>query len=303
MIKIKLSFLFLLLSTFSFAQDPIFQPEGLVQLGEHTWAIPDNNVGGVPNAGIVVGRDATLVIDPGLGRENGEIILRLARSLSNNTQFYLATTHYHPEHTIGYLAFPESAIYINSVTQENEFARDGERMIELFAGRSPVMQRLLSDAERRVADITFANEYLLDLGDVSVEMRLVGPTHTLGDTGFFVVEDKVLFAGDVVMNASFLAANDNSSITAWQTAFDTFSSMGPITVVPAHGNIGPGGLIQFQRSLVRSIQRRALALKAEGLGIDATGEQVSEEFQARYPRFGRANGIAPLVRSAWREAD
>ncbi len=81
MLKLKLSLVFLLLPTLALAQDSIIQPEGLVQLAEHTWAIPDNNVGGVPNVGIVIGRDATLVIDPGLGRENGEIVLRAAREL------------------------------------------------------------------------------------------------------------------------------------------------------------------------------------------------------------------------------
>ena len=303
MIKIKLSFLLLLIPSLSLAQDPIFQPEGLVQLGTYTWAIPDNDVGGVPNAGIVVGEDATLVIDPGLGRENGEIILEVATALSDNTQFYIVSTHYHPEHTTGYLAFPDSTIYINSVTQENEFASDGERMIDFFAGRTPVMGELLADAERRMADITFADDYQLDLGGVRVDMRLVGPTHTAGDTGFFVVEDGVLFTGDVVMNRSFVAAGENSSISAWLSAFDIFEAMQPRIIVPAHGEIGPGSLIEFQRTLVTGIKNRTENLKAEGFSLEDTAEIVSAEFQGLFPEYPRARGIAALARSAWHEAE
>ena len=48
---------------------------------------------------------------------------------------------------------------------------------------------------------------MLDLGGVRVRFLVVGPTHTRGDTGFFVEGDGVLFSGDVVMNNSFLAAN------------------------------------------------------------------------------------------------
>jgi len=123
MLKLRLSFLLLLLSSLTLAQDPIIQPEGLVELGEHTWVIPDNELGSVPNVDIVISHNATLVIDPGLCRENGEIVLQEARKLSDTSQCYIVSPHYHPEHTIGYLAFPESAVYINSMTQGNEFVR------------------------------------------------------------------------------------------------------------------------------------------------------------------------------------
>jgi len=63
-----------------------------------------------------------------------------------------------------------------------------------------VVADLLADAARRPAAITFDREYVLSLGGVEVRMAVVGPTHTLGDTGFFVTGDNVLFSGDVVMN-------------------------------------------------------------------------------------------------------
>jgi hypothetical protein len=54
------------------APDPLVRENVTVKLGPRTFAIPDGNVGLVPNVGIVVGSRATLVIDPGLGRRNGE---------------------------------------------------------------------------------------------------------------------------------------------------------------------------------------------------------------------------------------
>ena len=81
-------------------------------------------------------------------------------------------------------------------------------------------------------------------------MLVVGPTHTRGDTGFFVEGDGVLFAGDVVMNNSFLAANQTSSVKAWLAAFDAFEAMKPRTVVPAHGAVGAGSLIPTQRTIM-----------------------------------------------------
>jgi glyoxylase-like metal-dependent hydrolase (beta-lactamase superfamily II) len=93
--------------------DPLVRENATVKLAEHSYVIPDGNVGLVPNVGIVVGNRATLVIDPGLGRRNGEAVAREVAKVSRNTELYVASTHFHAEHTIGYLAFP-SAKYVNS---------------------------------------------------------------------------------------------------------------------------------------------------------------------------------------------
>src|SRR4029079_19012836 len=99
------------------AVDPVVREGVTVKLGDHTYAIPDGNVGGVPNVGIVVGTRATLVIDPGMGRRSGEAVLLEMSKVSRNSEIYIASTHFHPEHTTGYVAFPASAKYINSRVQ------------------------------------------------------------------------------------------------------------------------------------------------------------------------------------------
>jgi|TARA_B110000483_G_scaffold70401_2_gene87895 glyoxylase-like metal-dependent hydrolase (beta-lactamase superfamily II) len=273
-----------------------------VQLGEHSYAIPDQGIGGVPNVGIIVGDRATLVIDPGLGERNGETVLREVAKISSNTELYIATTHYHPEHTTGIAAFPDSAIYINSVVQETENMENGERVIQRFSGRSALMGELLLGAGLHTADITYDRQYSLDLGGVTVEFLVVGPTHTVGDTGFFVAQDKVLFSGDVVMNNSFVSANAGSSLTAWLTAFDLFEDMGPETIVPAHGEIGDDSSINILRDILSGIQTRARELKAAGVSVEDTGTRVQAEMEALHPDWSRANGVSALAQVAWANA-
>lgn len=284
------------------AADPLIRENATVKLADHTWYISDENTGLVPNVGIVGGDRATLVIDPGLGRSNGEAVLREARKLSDNTEFYVVSTHFHPEHTTGHLAFPPEARYINSTVQQREFEESGAQMIRTFAGRSPLTGRLLSDARVFDADITFDREYSLDLGGVTVRFVVVGPTHTRGDTGFFVEGDGVLFSGDVVMNESFLAANQASSMDAWLAAFDTFEAMRPTTIVPAHGPVGPGSIISTNRAIMERVRDRARELKAQGRSADETAATVRVELEAAYPGWPRANGLTAAARSAWTEA-
>jgi len=281
------------------APDPLVKENAVVKVAEHTYVIPDGNVPLVPNVGIVVGSRATLVIDPGLGRRNGETVLREAQKLSKNAELVIASTHFHPEHTTGYAAFPPSAKYVNSTVQETDFEETGAQMIKTFSGRSPLTAEILKDAVRRPADVTFDREHTIDLGGVRVRCLVVGPTHTRGDTGFFVEGDGVLFSGDVVMNESFLAAGPVSSVKAWLAAFDTFGKLKPRTVVPAHGAVGQGTIIAANRALVEGVRDRALALKAEGKTIDDAATTVQKEFQEKHAGWPRANGLVALARSAY----
>src|SRR5271156_841612 len=81
-------------------QDPLLS-ENTVKVSEHVWAIM-----GWPNIGIVVGENATLVVDTGLGPRNGATVARVAKRLAPNNKLYLTTTHFHPQHPGGEAGFP-----------------------------------------------------------------------------------------------------------------------------------------------------------------------------------------------------
>ena len=284
------------------APDPLVREGATVKVAPHTWVIPDFNVGLVPNVGIIVGSRATLVVDPGLGKRNGETVLREVATVSRNSELYIASTHFHAEHTTGYLAFPASAKYVSSTIQEAEFAEGGAAQIQAFSRRSPMTAELLQGATGRKADITFDREHRLDLGGVRVRLLVVGPTHTRGDTAVFVEGDDVLFAGDVVMNQSFLAAGAATSMKAWLAAFDRFERLRPRTVVPSHGAVGDASLIGASRAVMSAVQSRARELKAQGKSADETAATVQKELEAQHPGWPRANGVAAAARAAYAEA-
>ena len=83
----------------------IVQEHIVKQISDHVWEIPDRNRPGVPNVAIIVGSRATLVVDTGMGPKSGEIVVREAQKLSKNTEFYLATTDFRPEHITGAMSF------------------------------------------------------------------------------------------------------------------------------------------------------------------------------------------------------
>jgi glyoxylase-like metal-dependent hydrolase (beta-lactamase superfamily II) len=280
---------------------PLVREGVTTKVAPHTYVIPDANVGLVPNVGIVVGSRATLVIDTGLGPKNGEAVLREVRKVSQHSELYLATTHFHPEHDLGASAFPPTTKMIRAQAQVQDIQEFNLELANTFSKRSPAIADLLAGATYRKADVVFEREYRLDLGGVHVAMRAVGPTHTRGDTIFFVEEDRVLFSGDVAMPALPAMISPSSSVRTWLEALATLSALKPARVVPSHGDMGDGRMIDEYRSYLEDLQRRARELKAKGVGQDEAADTITKAMQPGYEGRQPAR-ITAAARIAWAEA-
>ena len=278
------------------------------RIAEHVTVILDDNAPLVPNVGIVAGTRATLIIDTGLGDRNGRTVLAEARKASRNTEFYVMATHYHPEHDLGATAFPPNAKMMRWREQQKEADEQGADITKRFAGFSPAVAELLKDAKFRPADLVFDDALTLDLGGVHVRIWGVGPTHTRGDTVFYVEEDKVLFAGDVVMPV-FVAANGQySSIAKWLADLDEFAKLGPAKVVPAHGRMGGVELVTRQREYLAAVQSGVAAAKREGKSAEDAAKQLAAQIAESFPDLapagsGPATGrINAAIQAVYREA-
>jgi glyoxylase-like metal-dependent hydrolase (beta-lactamase superfamily II) len=283
------------------APPPLVKENATIKVSEHVYAIPDGNVPLVPNVGIVVGRRATLVVDTGLGPRNGQVVLKEATKVRKGSELYVATTHYHPEHSLGGAAFPPTAKFVRPKVQQQDMEELGKEIRNTFASRSPLHQELLKDAPYPRADILFDREQQLDLGGVHVSLFWRGPMHTRGDTLIFVEEDKVLFAGDVVMNRTFLAAGTASSIKTWLATLEELDALGPAVVVPSHGAIGDAALIGRDREYLRALQLRVIDLKAQGRPVDEIAQTVTGEMQAKFPDWAAPARVGAAVRAAYAE--
>jgi glyoxylase-like metal-dependent hydrolase (beta-lactamase superfamily II) len=282
---------------------PLIRENATVRLTDHVWAIPDFNVGLVPNVGIIVGSKGTLVVDTGLGPRNGEAIVREMKKVSRNADVYVVTTHYHPEHSLGAGAFTGAKLVMTRV-QQQEMTEVGRAIQDTFASRSAINKELLSGVPYPTPDILFDREHRLDLGGVHVRIMWRGPAamHTRGDTMVFVEEDRVLFTGDVVMSQRFLAAQNNSSLKTWLSVLDELTALKALHVVPSHGKLGDAALIDRDRTFIVAVQSRVGALKREGKSIDEAVAAVIAEIAPQYPEFGNATNAGAMARAAYAEA-
>ena len=289
------------------APAPLIKQDAARRVADHTFVILDDNVGMVPNVGIVIGERATLIVDTGLGERNGTIVLGEARKLGATPKFYLTATHFHPEHDIGATAFPDDAEMVRWRTQQTEAEEQGAQMIERFSSFSAANAELLDGARFRPVDTLFDDEVRLDLGGVHVRVKGVGPNHTRGDTVMFVEEDRVLFTGDVVM-AVFPAANGQAgSVDKWIANMTEFEALSPAVVVPAHGRLGDVATIRRYREYLTAVRDETRALKRQGRSLEdaqqALGPAMAQRFADLAPATGQPTGrINAAIQAAYREA-
>jgi glyoxylase-like metal-dependent hydrolase (beta-lactamase superfamily II) len=288
------------------APPPLIRQDAAIKVSDHVFVILDDNVGFVPNVGIVVGDRATLIVDTGLGERNGAIVLAEARKLGGNTEFYLTATHFHPEHDLGATAFPADAKMLRWREQQAEADETGAQTIERFKSFSPVVAELLAGARFRPVDTLFDQEHTVDLGGVRVRIMGAGPNHTRGDTVMFVESDRVLFTGDVVM-AVFPSASAAGSVDKWLANLAAYDALAPAVVVPAHGRLGDVNFVRRYRDYFSAVRERARAAKSAGQALEAAQAAIAPAIVAEFPDMAPATGspnqrINAAIAAAYREA-
>ena len=289
------------------AQSPAAPPslirEGVTEkLTQHVWAIPDGSAPLVPNVGIVVGKQAVLIIDTGMGTRNAETVLRELAKLSpeagKSKTIYLVTTHVHPEHDMGAHAFPTNSKLIRSKDQLADIAAGaGTNLVPVFASRSDLNKELLAGAKHREADMVFDREHELDLGGLKATIYAMGTNHTHGDT--VVLVDGVLFSGDVAMKPQPSFANPAATISHWLASLDRLEKLEPEHVVPSHGPFGDASIMQGYREYLTRIRDRTAELRKSGKTQEESVAILTDELAAKYPDKNRLGGA---VRAAYLQA-
>jgi glyoxylase-like metal-dependent hydrolase (beta-lactamase superfamily II) len=280
-----------------YAQNQPILSEDTVKVSDHVWAIM-----GFPNIGIVVGRNATLVVDTGLGPRNGATAAKVAKELAPNNKLYLTTTHFHPEHAAGEPGFPAGTILIRDKVQQDEMNKHGEEMINLFANRNDQQRELLANVKLRPADETFDKERKVDLGGgVAALLLWFGGAHTKGDELIFVAPDKTLISGDVVQNK--VVPNifrDGGTPSSWIAVLDEVAKLGALHVLPDHSAVGDGSLVAKEKAFITDLRTRALDLKGQGVSADDAGKQLTVEFKTKHSDWP-INNLTNFVKSIYAE--
>ncbi|MDK9557946.1 MBL fold metallo-hydrolase [Marinobacter sp. M216] len=137
-----------------------------------------------------------------------------------------------------------------------------------------------------VPDLGFSDQYVLDMGDVTIELRYFGPGHSPGDIALWIPQDRLLITGDLGFHQRLLAVFDDTDTGAWIDSFDRMSQLNPQTVIPGHGEPASldiitketKGYLVFLRNEVKEILERGGGLD-EAYAIDQSQWSYLDTFE------------------------
>ncbi len=282
---------------------PVVRPEGLREIAEGVWVIPDQRVPLVPNIGIVAGHDAVLVVDTGMGPANGARVLEAARRIADGRRLLLTLTHFHPEHGFGAQAFRDQAVILYNRAQRDDLAAKGAPYLAMFRGFGPAVAAALEGTELVAPHVAYDGAVCeLDLGGRRVELRNWGRAHTNGDQVVWLPEQRVLFAGDLAEERIFPIfpwfPPDDTDIDGarWAEVLATCAALGPRIVVPGHGDIGGVAILDAVRGYMQDLAARVAAERAKGLDAAAITAALEPQIRARYSDWQAPEWIGFAIR-------
>lgn len=230
------------------------------------------------NPAFVLTHKGVVVIDPGSSVQVGEMLLRKIATVTRDPVVAVFDTHVHGDHWLGNdairRAWPHAVIYAHS------------KMIEASAGAGPawidLMNQLTENAVRGtkvvIPDLGLENDDTVGLGGMHFHVVHTGVAHTDGDLMIEVVEDKVLFTGDVVVSQRAGRLDDGNfkgSIAACDAALKTDA----VQVVPGHGPIGDRKIITAYRDWLKVLYSAVSRYRSKGLNDFEMKDKVIAELK------------------------
>jgi glyoxylase-like metal-dependent hydrolase (beta-lactamase superfamily II) len=282
---------------------PNVDPTALKEIAPGVHVITDHRVPLVPNIGIILGTDAALVVDTGMGPANGQKVLDCAKRLAGDRPLILTLTHFHPEHGFGAQVFKGAARIHYNRTQRDELAAKGEGYLGMFKTFGPGVAAALEGTKLVEPDDVYEGaSTTIDLGGRTVELRTWGLAHTAGDQVVWLPQERILFTGDLAEERIFpifpwFPPNDADIDGArWAQVLGELIAWNPAIVVPGHGDLGGAEILKAVRDYMVDLGRRVAAERKSGKDADTIVASLGPKIRAEHPDWAAPEWIDFAIR-------
>lgn len=237
-----------------------------------------DNIGYFTGRGGTIGwfvtNDAIVAIDSQF-QNSAEEFLTGIRDYGSGPSRILFNTHHHGDHVSGNGTFAAEDYQI--IAHENV----------------PILQRRDAEAQDALdsmaaADITFNDEYSVDLGNETITAKHYGPAHTGGDSVIWFADRNIAHMGDLVFNRwyPFIDRDGGASIENWIQLLETVAdeANSETQFIFGHANsefgvIGNRADILYKRDfLSKLLEHTAAGISAGQSREEITSVQQFEEF-------------------------
>lgn len=216
------------------------------------------------NPGFVITKSGVVVIDTGSSYEIGKMILRKIASVTAKPITHIFTTHFHGDHWLANQALVEAYPNVRTIAHPNliSLLKSGEDKfwLDMFS------KRLGDDfaGTKAIIPNTPAENKNYKIGGLTFQVTLFQKAHTATDLMVNVVEDRVLFTGDIINNEHFSFMGHGNFKGAYE-ATQKALSMKPLHVVVGHGRSGKINLIKEFAHIYHTLRSEVAKYYEQGL--------------------------------------
>jgi glyoxylase-like metal-dependent hydrolase (beta-lactamase superfamily II) len=212
---------------------------------------------GRPNAGFIVTDDGVIVVDALASPRDGEALVATIHTVTNQPIKWLILTHHHPDHHFGAIVFRRLGAKVIAHPDRRSLASDGGQDALLadwvrVVGLDAMRGFEFADTPDRPVTGTDT----LRLGGRTVVITHPGAAHSAGDLTIWLPRERILFAGDLLIEDGVTMVVDGSSgeLLRCLRGIDALHAR---TVVPGHGAIParPAALVARTRGYIIGLRR------------------------------------------------
>ncbi len=223
-------------------------------------ALPDaENQGYMVNSTAIIGDTGVILVDTGFTDAIGRHLKAAVAELTSKPITRVINTHHHGDHSLGNVVF-EGAEIISAEKCRELVETTGHEWVDViqsmtgmqFPGTKPVP-----------ATVTFAEQTRTERVIDGIKLVFWAPkgSHTAGDLMVYLPDDKVLIAGDILVQEITPNFRD-ANVKNWVETLEELSKLDGVTVVPGHG------AIMRQADVAAMYQRMAALYAAVQKGYD-----------------------------------
>ena len=221
---------------------------------------------GRPNAGFIVTGEGVVVVDALASPREGEALLRTIREVTAQPVRWLVLTHHHPDHVFGAIVLRRAGAKVIAHPNTRTLASEGgqDAMVADWV-RVMGLDAMRGFEFANTPDRPVTGTDTLRLGGRTIVITHPGSAHTPGDLMVWLPKERVLFAGDVLIEDGVTMVVDGSA-RALEHALDAIDRLAPRVVVPGHGTMpaSPGALVAKTRAYITGLAADMRAAVEQG---------------------------------------
>jgi glyoxylase-like metal-dependent hydrolase (beta-lactamase superfamily II) len=259
--------------------------EGLTKISEDVYSYVDVKNGSpansfAANAGIVVGKDAVLVVDTLISAKEAERFLADIRKVTDKPIRYVVNTHTHLDHAFGNCVFTKLGAVVIAQEKDREALEKSADSALKSAVAFGVTEEMLQGTTIAVPTVSFTERARVDLGGLAVELISAASSHTAGSALAWVPSRRVLFAGDVLFTDShpYLAEGE---LAGWLKALDAVAAFDATAIVPGHGPLSTVKDVEDMKAYLTIFDMKAREMAAAGATTEAIVAELKKVLPAR----------------------